>query len=253
MWFAAAAGAAVAAYAILSRLGKLLLSRPTRLGSARIHRLHDDTHVDHDTGAVRSIQSADVTLPTTDVDAIWTPMHLERLARTYWRFLSRATLGLVRVYYTDTERYVSLLARPIVLLRFRAPEYEMDSRRGIVRWRVESGLLVARRGHGGDGYLEIDAERRPGKEQGYEDLHIEVEVANFYPALAKAFSQWFYAVTQSRIHVLVTYGFLRSLAKLDLAESRVGRLATIDDLPDPQGPQPYAREQARLRARSGAR
>ena len=34
--------------------------------------------------------------------------------------------------------------------------------------------------------------------------------------------------TQSRIHVIVTHGFLRSLARLDLAESRVGRLAAPD-------------------------
>ena len=37
---------------------------------------------------------------------LWTPRTLERLARTYWRFLTRATLGLVRVEYTDAERYV---------------------------------------------------------------------------------------------------------------------------------------------------
>ncbi|HEU4977839.1 MAG TPA: hypothetical protein VFT42_02990 [Solirubrobacteraceae bacterium] len=230
MWFAAAAGVAVAAYAVLSRLGKLLLGRPTRIGSARVHRLHDDTHVDHATGAVRSIQSADVTLPAADLDAIWTPMHLERLARTYWAFLSKATLGLVRVHYSQEERYVSLLVRPLVLLRFRAPEYEMDAQRGIVRWRIERGLLVARRGRGGDGYLEIDARRSPTVEDGSAALHLEVEVANFYPSVAKTFSQWFYAATQSRIHVLVTYGFLRSVAKLDLAESRVGRFANTDEL-----------------------
>ena len=248
MWFAAAAGLAVVAYAILSRLGKLLLARPSRVGSAQIHRLHDDTHVDHETGAVRSIQSADVTLPQVDLDAIWTPMHLERLARTYWRFLSRVTLGFVRVHYSENERFVSLLVRPFVLLRFQAPEYEMDARRGVVRWRIESGLLVARRGHGGDGYLEIDIQRRPSDEPACSGLHIEVEVANFYPSIAKTFSQWFYAATQSRIHVLVTYGFLRSVAKLDLAESRVGRFATLDELPDPHGLSPYAREQERLRA-----
>ena len=32
-----------------------------------------------------------------------------------------------------------------------------------------------------------------------------------------------YKLTQSRLHVLITHGFLRSLARLDLAESRVGR------------------------------
>jgi hypothetical protein len=34
-----------------------------------------------------------------------------------------------------------------------------------------------------------------------------------------------YEATQSSIHVLVTHAFLRSLATLDLADSRVGRLA----------------------------
>ena len=56
-------------------------------------------------------------------------------------------------------------------------------------------------------------------------VHVEVEVANFYPALASGVARWFYAATQSRIHVIVTHGFLRSLARLDLAESVVGRYA----------------------------
>ena len=34
-----------------------------------------------------------------------------------------------------------------------------------------------------------------------------------------------YEATQSSIHVLVTHAFLRSLATLDLAESKVGRFA----------------------------
>ncbi|HEX4282187.1 MAG TPA: hypothetical protein VHZ27_15575, partial [Solirubrobacteraceae bacterium] len=34
-----------------------------------------------------------------------------------------------------------------------------------------------------------------------------------------------YEATQSAIHVLVTHAFLRSLAKLDLAPSKVGRFA----------------------------
>jgi hypothetical protein len=237
-------GLLVAAYAVLSRVAKRVLGRPARIGSARIHRLHDDTHIDHETGAVRSIQSADVTFPSADLDEIWTPMHLERLARTYWRFLSRATLGTVRVYYTDSERFVSFLVRPLVLLRFKAPEYAMDSSRGVVRWQIESGLLVARHGHGGDGYLEIDVRRSPAREPGCSDLHLEVEVANFYPSLASSVSQWFYAVTQSRIHVLVTYGFLRSLAKLDLAESKVGRFSSVDQVPDPREPLPRDRPRA---------
>jgi hypothetical protein len=40
-----------------------------------------------------------------------------------------------------------------------------------------------------------------------------------------------YQATQSRVHVLVTYAFLRSLTRLDLAVSRVGRF-------DPAAPGP---------------
>jgi hypothetical protein len=50
-----------------------------------------------------------------------------------------------------------------------------------------------------------------------------VEVANFYPSIASGIGRWVYANTQSRIHVIVTHAFLRSLARLDLATSKVGR------------------------------
>ena len=99
----------------------------------------DVTEIDRSTGAVRSVQSAEVVLPAERIDAMWSPEYLERLARTYWRFLTRATLGLIRVYYTEGERYVCLLFRPLKLLTFQAPEYEMDDRRGVVRWRIERG------------------------------------------------------------------------------------------------------------------
>ena len=119
-------------------LGVLLAGIATRLaltyrrGVARINRLSDKTVIGDD-GAVRSIQAADVTLPASELDRLWSPMYLERLARTYWRFLTRTTLGLIRVKYTERERYVCLLFRPFVLLSFQAPEYEMSATRGIVR------------------------------------------------------------------------------------------------------------------------
>jgi hypothetical protein len=238
-----------ALWAVVSRAGKRWLGRRHQVGDAVLDHLRDDTRVDRATGAVRSIQSGEVVVPPEAAERLWTPESLERLARTYWRFLSRATLGLIRVEYTETARYVVLLRRPFALLTFQAPEYEMDATRGIVRWRIERGVLVARRGRGGDGYLEIDVQRRPADEPGRAVLHVEVEIANFYPAIASAFSQWLYAVTQSRIHVLVTYGFLRSLAKLDLAESRVGRFAGVDEIPAPQAPPPSARQLQRPRAR----
>ncbi|MGI8781240.1 MAG: hypothetical protein ACR2L8_13960 [Solirubrobacteraceae bacterium] len=176
-------------------------------------------------GAVRSIQAADISMPAGELQAIWTPMHLERLARTYWRYLSRVTLGLIRVAYTPTERAVVLIARPFVLLRFHAPEYSMDADRGIVRWRIRDGILVASEGRGADGFLEIDVRRCPGDAPRPPRVHVEVEIASFYPAIALRVARWFYTNTQSRIHVLVTHGFLRSLAKLDLEESAVGRFA----------------------------
>src|ERR1044072_6166170 len=141
---------------------------------------HPDDHTVMDArGAVRSIQGADVTMPEGELEAIWTPLYLERLARTYWKYLSRVSLGLIRVEYTATERRVVLLRRPFVLLRFRAPEYDISDGRGIVRWRIRDGVLVAKRDQG---YLEIDVQRNRAPQPGYAQAHVEVEVANFYPA-----------------------------------------------------------------------
>ena len=176
-------------------------------------------------GAVRSVQAADLIMPEPVLEAIWTPVHLERLARTYWRYLRRISLGIIRVLYGERERSVVLVTRPFVLLRFFGPEYEVDGDRGLVRWRIRDGVLVAPRGRGGDGYLEIRVRRCPLDRPGYARARVEVDVANFYPAIATALTTSVYKATQSRIHVLITHGFLRSLAKLDLAPSRVGRFA----------------------------
>jgi len=225
----------VAAAAALFAGARRILNRSKYIGRAVIRDPAEHTRRDPATGAVTSIQAAEISLPAGAIEEIWTPMHLERLARTYWRFLSRCTLGVIRVKYTDAERFVCVLFRPFVLLSFKAPEYEMDATRGIVRWRIEKGVLVSKGGRG-RGYLEIEVQRHPPGSDGRAILHVEVEVANFYPSLASGIGGWFYANTQSRIHVIVTHGFLRSLARLDLAESRVGRLATLDEVPDPQTP-----------------
>jgi hypothetical protein len=218
-WWAIAAAATVAAVGLGSSRRR---RHPQR---AEIRNLCDDTTVDPRTEAVRSVQAADLLIERPALEEIWSPYNLERLARTYWRFLTRITLGLIRVHYTPTERYVVLLARPLRLLTFQAPEYEMDEVRGLVRWRIERGLLVAKRGRG-RGYLQIEVRRADEDAGGTRvPLHVEVEVANFYPAIASGISLRLYNATQSRIHVVVTYGFLRSLARLDLAQSRVGRLS----------------------------
>jgi hypothetical protein len=176
-------------------------------------------------GGVRSAQLALLTMDSDDLERLWIKPNLENLARTYWRFLTRATLGLIRVVYDHDARSVVLLARPLTLLRFDPPEYLVERDRGRVTWPIRDGLLVARAGRR-SGYLRIDVQRLPGAEEappGRAAVQIEVEVANFYPWIAK-FSTPVYEMTQSVLHVLVTHAFLRSLANLDLAQSKVGSL-----------------------------
>jgi len=57
-----------------------------RASDAAISEPNDYTVMDSG-GAVRSIQAANVTMPEGDLEAIWTPLYLERLARTYWKYL----------------------------------------------------------------------------------------------------------------------------------------------------------------------
>src|SRR3954451_24168606 len=93
-------------------------------------------------GAVTTQQCAQVTLPREELDRIWSPEYLERLAATYWRFLKRVSLGVLRVLYTPGSRELVALGRPVVLLRFEAPEYEAGGGRASVTWRISGGLLV---------------------------------------------------------------------------------------------------------------
>ena len=202
-----------------------------RWSRAVIANLRDSTSVDRSTGAVRSVQAADLMLPEPALAEIWSPVHLERLARTYWRFLTRVTLGLIRVRYTETQRFVVLLFKPLKLLTFEAPEYELAPSRGLVRWRIARGLLVARRKRDdGGGYLQIEVRRGLDESGPLVHLHVEVEVANFYPSIA-GLSLGLYNATQSRIHVIITRGFLRSLARLDLARSRGGTIRSLAPTP----------------------
>lgn len=189
------------------------------------------------TGAVASVQEAEVSLPRELLDELWRPENLERLARAYWRYLTRVTLGLVRVVYGPDYRAVVLLHRRLSLLRFHVPEYETGAGFGQVSWRIDRGLLVAKSGRGGEGFLRIRVTREhpaaPGREAeeaaGIGVVHVELAVRNFYPLLRGGgrfarLGAWFYAQTQLRIHVLVCNGFLRSLARIDLPPSRVGAL-----------------------------
>lgn len=212
------------AVAVLSALIAARRRRSRTPARAMIVSPRESTAISHD-GAVHSVQCVELTMAWPDLERLWTPANLENLGRTYWRFLSRVTLGLIRVVYGENERSVVFLARPFTLLRFDAPEYTLEADHGSVRWRIRDGLLVARAGRG-SGFLAIGVTREPDADPaGPARIRIEVEVANFYPAIAAGFSTPVYEATQSSIHVLVTHAFLRSLARLNLAKSKVGRLA----------------------------
>jgi hypothetical protein len=201
---------------------RLLQKRDGPRGRVRIIPVPQSGYSEN--GSLGSRQVAEVTVPRTELEKLWSPEHLESLARTYWSFLSRFSLGLIRVLYSEDSREVVFLRRPFVLLRFRKPEYDFNPDGGTVTWPIDRGVLVARRGRG-RGFLRLSVHRQPVADGAAEvTLHVSSEVVNFYPTIAARFSRWIYEQTQLRIHVIVTHAFLRSLANLELEPSRVGTL-----------------------------
>ena len=191
---------------------------------ARVRIVHVPQSRYSEAGGVGSRQVAEVTLPRNELEKMWSPEYLERLARTYWSFLSRFSLGIIRVLYGPDSREVVFLRRPFVLLRFHKPEYDFNPDGGTVTWPINRGVLVARRGLG-RGFLRLTVNRKPTADGSDEvTLVVSSEVMNFYPTIATRLSRWIYEQTQLRIHVIVTHAFLRSLAHLELEPSRVGAL-----------------------------
>jgi hypothetical protein len=108
-----------------------------------------------------------------------------------------------------------LVAPPLVLLRFHAPEYELSADEGAVTWRIKRGILVSREGQD-SGSLRLSVSTMD-RADGHSHVHLAMEVHNFYPWLRGAgpFARvgvWIYAQTQQRIHRAVTRGFLRRIA-----------------------------------------
>ena len=206
--------------------GLLNARRERRVADAVIRDPEEHTVMDEH-GAVRSIQAADVTVPADELDKRWNATHLERLARTYWKYLSRVTLGLIRVTYTeDGARGRAARSARSCCCASRAPEYDVAPTAGVVRWRIQRRpARLASAAATATATSRSTCAACPPEEEGWATVHVEVEVASFYPAIATWLTKFVYSHTQSRIHVLVTHGFLRSLARLDLEESAVGRFA----------------------------
>jgi hypothetical protein len=200
-----------------------------RLARARVRILDIPESGYAPDGAIGSKQAAELTLPRTELERIWSPEHLEHLARTYWSFLTRVSLGMLRVLYSEDARELVVLTRPFVLLRFRKPEYTTGPEGGTVTWPIDRGLLVAPAGRG-RGYLRLSVSRDPAAEGEQVVATVSSEVINFYPLLAgwgwfSRVGRLIYDQTQLRVHVLVTHAFMRSLANLELERSRVGALS----------------------------
>jgi hypothetical protein len=185
-------------------------------------------------GPLRSVQEAELSLEPWLLDELWRPETLERLARGYWRYLNRMSLGLLRVSYGEGTRSIVLLWSRLVLLRFREPRFDTGPGFGRVTWPIERGVLVAPEGRG-RGYLSFDVRRQEGeaaREAGH--VRIRAVVANFYPLLRGSgrlarIGAFLYSQTQLRIHVVVTRGYLRSLERGDLPPLRPGREAAYGE------------------------
>jgi len=123
----------------------------------------------------------------------------------------------------DLPAHDATVLAQLIDRRVEPDQHERTAERGVVRWQIRGGALVSHRQDRRGGFLQIDVRRLPDPDPDYQAIHVEIAVLSFYPAIANAISPRLYAATQSAIHVLVTHGFLRSLARLDLAESRTGR------------------------------
>jgi hypothetical protein len=184
------------------------------------------------TGAVSSHQSGDLELEKP-MSQVLTREFMSWAAAEYWRLITRLTLGLIRIASDGGDQCVVLVARPLVLLRFHAPQYELDGGEGSVTWRIKRGILVARDGRD-RGFLRLSIGRRgPVSGDAGNRVTVQMEVENFYPWLRgrgifARLGVWIYANTQQRIHRLVTRRFLRRLAvALEESPSTANQGATM--------------------------
>jgi hypothetical protein len=160
------------------------------------------------TGAVSSRQAGELEL-RRPLSKVLTREFLNRAAQEYWRLITRFTLGLVRVTSEGGDQCIVLIARPLVLLLFHPPEYELEDGKGSVTWRIKRGILVA--GDGRDrGFLRLSIARASfDGGDGDGRVTVQMEVQNFYPWLRgrgifARVGVWIYANTQQRIHRVMT-------------------------------------------------
>jgi hypothetical protein len=188
----------------------------TSAPAGRLRLLPDELEKVPRAGAVGSLQAGELVVGQP-VSRVLGREFLDWAAAGYWRFVARVTLGLIRVGYAGDHQAVVLVRRPLVLLRFRAPEYELAERGGAVTWRIERGLLVSREGRN-RGFLRLTVAQLDREPSGvHAPVRVQMEVRNFYPWLRGSgrfarFGAWLYGHTQQRVHRWIARGFLRAMA-----------------------------------------
>jgi hypothetical protein len=222
-----AIAAAVAAIVLIYRKA---VRRTVKTPEGQVSIIEPDDNVRvRSSGAVGSVQEAEIVVDRDFLEKIWNADSLELLARGYWAFLRKMSLGIIRVRYAHDSRTVTAF-NLVPLLRFGTPQYETAEGEGRVTWPIDRGVLVAREGRGHGNLLvavkrcdrdgvddEIDATRDEVR------MIARVEVNNFYPGIRgrgrfAKIGAWFYAQTQLRIHVIVCNAYLLSLPKLDFPD-----------------------------------
>ena len=174
------------------------------------------------TGPLESVHSVEL-LPARAASAEPDRRLLERAGDSYWRYLGRRFLGVIRAVSRQGHPAVVLLVRSLVLLRFGPPRYARLDRGGSMTWPIVDGLLVSREGRE-RGFLRLSIERTGQDEApGAATLKATMEVHDFYPSIRSRgrlarLGTRLYGATQRRAHRLTTRGFLRSLAGLDLSD-----------------------------------
>jgi hypothetical protein len=173
------------------------------------------------TGPASSVHEAELDLPSELGPSPFSQAFTERVAVAYWRFLSRAGLGLLRIRVGPVSEEVGLVLRRPVLLRFAPARHDHGPDWAEIRWSIANGLLVARRGRGhGSLVLRFDLLDPRDRDGRRARVLARVEVDGYQPAIRGSgrFAQvgsWLYAHTQARVHRRLARGFLLSLVDLE--------------------------------------
>ena len=138
------AGAAIVTGAVLAYRKAVRTTVKTPAGEVSIIDPDDNVRV-HRSGAVGSVQEAEILVERDFLERIWNADSLELLAPRLLGLPAKDVAGIIRMHYSHDARTVTAFSL-LPLLRFGTPRYETDEGEGRVTWPIDRGLLVAREG-----------------------------------------------------------------------------------------------------------